>query len=94
MKDKLPNIYKGSDIRSNNKKTYYSSEKVSVDRKKPSVKLQDLFASPSFIFNIRVLIKTKNENYDTKIAGKMGNNIITVDNKVIPIREIIDIELI
>ena len=94
MKDKLPNIYKGSDIRNNNKKTYYSNEKPSIERKKPSVKLQDLFASPSFIFNIRVLIKTKEENYNTRIAGKMGNNIITVDNKVIPIRDIIDIQLI
>lgn len=54
-------------------------------------KIRKLFKSSRYIFNINVLIKTDKKDYDTKIAGKVKNSLVTVDNEVIPIIEINDI---
>lgn len=99
--DKLPEIFKvqlkkGVD---NNDKVYYSSLANINNKNKTyfnnndsiNTKLRKLFNNGSYIFNIKVIIKTKNNSYDTKIAGKLGDRIITIDNKIIPINEIIDI---
>ena len=53
--------------------------------------IRKLFKSSRYIFNINVLIKTDKKDYDTKIAGKVKNSLVTVDNEVIPIIEINDI---
>ena len=54
-------------------------------------KIKKLFKSSRYIFNINVLIKTDKKDYDTKIAGKVKNSLVTVDNDIIPIIEINDI---
>lgn len=54
-------------------------------------KIRKLFKSSRYIFNINVLIKTDKKDYDTKVAGKVKNSLVTVDNEVIPIVEINDI---
>ena len=54
-------------------------------------KLDKLFNTNGYIFNINVKIITDNKTYDTKIANKIGNNIITLDNDVINISDIKDI---
>lgn len=101
MKKELPKIFK-KDVNSNhthNKKVYYSSEKenlvrsttIKEDKSSVEEKIRKLFKSSRYIFNINVLIKTDKKDYDTKIAGKVKNSLVTVDNDVIPIIEINDI---
>ena len=105
MNKGLPKIFKKNVDNSHchNKKVYYTSE----DKVEPAVKenqknnttslttveekIRKLFKSSRYVFNINVLIKTDKKDYDTKIAGKVKNSIVTVDNEVIPIVEINDI---
>lgn len=54
-------------------------------------KLDKLFNTNGYVFNTDVKIITDNKTYDTKIANKVGNNIITLDNDVINISDIKDI---
>lgn len=104
MKKDLPEIFKNSiDSKHNhNKRIYYANN--NLERKKNSNednqsetfftvedKIKKLFKSSRYIFNINVLIKTDKKDYDTKIAGKIKNSLVTVDNEVIPIIEINDI---
>lgn len=92
--------------RSNNKKVYYTSENETkkIDKNKRNTvsnydenlltvedKIRKLFKSSRYIFNINVIIKTDKKDYDTKVAGKIKNSLVTVDNDVIPIVEINDI---
>ena len=107
MKKELPQIFKNKIDASHNhnKKVYYTSENGSINSIKNTQaissnqeqlltveeKIRKLFKSSRYIFNIPVLIKTNQKDYDTKIAGKMKNSLVTVDNDVIPIIEINDI---
>lgn len=54
-------------------------------------KLDKLFNTNGYIFNINVKIITDNKTYNTKIANRIGNNIITMDNDIICIKTIKDI---
>lgn len=105
MRKELPQIFKKSvdSTHTHNKKVYYGSEinqKENVKIIKNNIKndsfsvedkIRKLFKSSRYIFNINVLIKTDKKDYDTKIAGKVKNSLVTVDNEVIPIIEINDI---
>ena len=51
-------------------------------------KLEKLFNTNGYVFNTDVKIITNNKNYDTKIAGRVGNNIITLDNDIINVKDI------
>lgn len=54
-------------------------------------KIRKLLKSSRYIFNIEVEIKTSKKTYNTKIAGKVKNSLVTVDGEVIPIVDIEDI---
>ena len=54
-------------------------------------KLQILFNTPGYIFNTNVKIITNDKVYQTKIAGKVNNHLITMDNDIISISSIKDI---
>lgn len=104
MKKELPEIFKNKidTSRSNNKKVYYTSENEKKKNEKTvsdyndnlltvEDKIRKLFKSSRYIFNINVVIKTDKKDYDTRVAGKIKNSLVTVDNEVIPIVEINDI---
>ena len=78
-----------------NKKTYYSY------LEKPFIKdnnteedidvlefLNKLSNNGSYVFSKRVTIITNNKTYNTRVAGKIGNKIITLDNDSIDINDI------
>ncbi len=96
MKKDLPGLYKGHANKEINKKVYYSWDKDDNDirNSRATTSIDSLLNSGSYIFNTKVLIKTKNKNYETRIAGKMGNKIITFDNDAITISEIVDIKIL
>lgn len=82
----------------NNKKSYYSflDDKLNIEREvktpeSPIDFINNLSKSGSYIFGKDVVIITKTGRYETRIAGKLGNRIITMDNKSININEIIKI---
>jgi len=96
MNKKIPNIFKKNVTKDHiNNKTVSSVRKEipnkKTDNKSVSEKLNKLFKSNRYVFNIGVIIKTKKKDYDTKIIGKIKNSIITMEDDVIPIIEIEDI---
>ena len=100
MKKELPRLYKNDNICDikNNKKMCYAGENTLIKKSKENhyvddnltveEKLKKLFRSSRYIFNIGVIIETKRNTYDTKIAGQVKNSIVTVEGEVIPIIEI------
>ena len=53
--------------------------------------MNKLAKSGSYIFNKDVIIVTKDKKYETRIAGKLGDRIVTLDNDSININDIIKI---
>lgn len=88
-----PNINKKL---TNNKVSYYSF----IEEKVPDVNKNNNYndfrvnkiTSNNYIFNVDVLIKTRNDEVKTKISGKMGSNIITSDGRIINTADIIEIK--
>lgn len=88
MKKDLPELYKGTISHEVNNSIYYSSGETKERSGGKSVTINELFSNYSYIFKLDVIIKTLVKEYHTKIAGKIGDNIITLDNDVIPVNEI------
>lgn len=55
-------------------------------------KIQDIFSSPKYVYKADVSITTKDKKITKKIVGKNNNNLITIENELIPISDIVDIE--
>lgn len=56
-------------------------------------KIEKLLNRNGYIFNVDVSIITKEKKYNTKIAGKVNNHLITLDNDIININDIIELEI-
>lgn len=100
--DKKPEIFKPNIGNvNNNKKAYYSfledrlnirEEKDDYDNGESVIDfINKLSKSGSYIFSKDVVIITKDKKYETRIAGKLGDNIVTLDNDSIRIDEIVKI---
>ena len=63
-------------------------EKLSIDDK-----INTLISLPKYLYNIDLLIMTDKDKMETKIIGKNSKHLITFDNKLIPIEEIVGIEI-
>lgn len=107
MDKKLPKVFQNKidkDV-SNNDKYYYSANKTNDNNIKESVnkkvikpkninkKINEIFASPTYVYKANVEITTKNSTITTKIIGRNKSYLITMDNKTIPIDSITDINL-
>ncbi len=69
----------------------FKKEIISDDNLSIYEKIDNLFKRNGYIFNVDVKIITNKKEYDTKIAGKMNNHLITLDNDIINISDIKDI---
>ena len=83
----------------NNKEFYHFTgnnelEFIDVSRVDIKSKLNDIFLSYNFVYkrNIEVILKNGSKTYEDVIAVK-DDNLITLDNKKIPINDILDIKL-
>ena len=91
----------------NNKEVFDSSkEEIEIIDKKEEKKLNknindnrdvvdkitELLNTNGYVFNINVLIKTKDNEYNTHIASVINNHIITLDNDIINLDDVIDIK--
>ena len=97
MKD-LPKVYHNKiDKRlDNNRSVFYSSntyeENTVNDTKTILQKINDIFSSPNYVYKANVEITLKDKKVTKRIIGRNKNYIITMDNDLIPITDIIDIK--
>ena len=98
MKD-LPNVFKNNNNKSftNNKSVYYSTKKEEVNSIRSSSKnvlqkINDIFASPNYVYKANVEISLKDKRVTKRIIGRNKDFLITMDNTLIPIRDIVDIK--
>ncbi|NLL45137.1 MAG: hypothetical protein GX247_05695 [Mollicutes bacterium] len=108
MEKKLPKMFvnKIDKELNNNKKVYYSkSNNIEKEEKKEinenwldlsnktvKEKLDAIFNSPSYVYQASVDITLKSGTISKKVIGKSLTHIITMDDELIPIDEIIDID--
>ena len=107
MNKKLPKVFQNKidkDV-SNNNKFYYSANKTNesdvkenlnkkeIKPKNINKKINEIFASPTYVYKANVEITTKDSTITTKVIGRNKSYLITMDNKTIPIDNIIDIKL-
>lgn len=101
MNKKLPKVFANpiTNKINNNRNVYYSSDRNlenNVESKKivESIdsKINRLFKSSKYVYKVDVEITTANGTSKHKIIGKNKNNLITLDNSLIPISTIIDIK--
>ena len=99
MGKKLPEVFHNSINKklSNNNDIFYSKDDTNMveekkDRKNIRKKINDIFSSSDYVYKANVKITTSDNSFETKIIGKNKNYLITLDNKIIPIEDIIDIE--
>lgn len=102
MKKDLPKVYANKIERKlcNNSKSFcLSKDHVEIEETKKekiniTKKIKDIFNSHNYIYKIEVEIETINGKYIKKVIGKNKDNLITIENELIPIKEIIDIKKI
>lgn len=91
---KLPELYKNlnSKPRDNNKKVYYMGLE---DRTSQTTSIEDeldsIFHTLGYSYNIPVEIKTITNTYHTSLVAKTKENVLTIDNQIIPIKDIVQI---
>ena len=97
---KLKKVFKNEINKTiNNNKTvcYLKNEKVEEVIEDSTVDVQSIldsiFSGIGYSYNIPVIIKTSSKTYDTSLITKSSLNVITLDNEVIPISDIISIEI-
>lgn len=78
----------------NNEKVYYSNGKIKEKLSKIDVKKQinEIFKSNDFVYKADVIITLKNKTIKTTIIGRNNTSLITMDNEIIKISEILDIK--
>ena len=101
MEKKLPKVFHNKIDKplNNNNKYFYSSEIIKKEQPTPNIdnksvrkKINEIFAAPNYIYKANVTIKLSNKTLNERIIGRNKNYLITMDNKTIPIDDIIDIE--
>ena len=104
MEKKLPEIFHNKIDKKleNNKSVFYSRENESRVQKENNEyskenklniyqKINQIFSSPNYVYKADVFIKLRDKEITTKIIGRNENFLITMDNQLIPITDIIDI---
>lgn len=102
--NKLPKVYvnKKSSKSVNNEEVFYSNQKQNLKVKNEETikvnnlliqkKINDIFSSPNFVYKVKVnvVLKDGGEKVLTLIA-KTNDSVLTIDDKVIPIKDILRI---
>ncbi len=92
---KLPKLYKNEitkNISNNKKYCYLQNENVKED-KTITEKIENIFNGIGYSYNIPVTIKTKDKEYNTSLVSKTKNNLVTLDNEIIKIEDILSLEI-
>ena len=95
--DKLPKVFANpiNKVFNNYQNEYKGSINYTRNIKKNiNNELNKIFSSKNHIAKSRVRITLPNEVLITDIIGKTNNNVLTMDNRLIKISDILDIEKI
>lgn len=104
MEKKLPKIYANridKDINNNDKVAYSKNDQFREVKEQNTTlnfeksinqKISDIFNSPRYVYKADVDITLKDKKIKVKLVGKNNNKLITLDNELIPIDDIIDIK--
>lgn len=89
----LPKVFQNPNINLEKKKT---NNNIDIKKEKVSyydiyTKINKLFKSPNYIYKIKVLIKTKDEEKEEILIGKTSKYLLTINNEKIQIKDILDI---
>lgn len=97
MNNDLPSVYANKiDKEINNTQEVYYENRGSLtnkDNRSVKRKINDIFTSPNFVYKKDVKIVTDKGILYKTIVGINNNHILTMDNEVVNIDEIIDIEV-
>ena len=99
MKD-LPKVFQNNVNKEfkNNNNVFYSRNSIIQNEVKDSKtilqKINDIFSSPNYVYKANVEITLKDKKITKRIIGRNKNYIITMDNMLIPITDIVDIKSI
>lgn len=97
MKD-LPKVFHNKVDKkfNNNRSVFYSNntyEDSDVrDSRTTLQKINEIFSSPNYVYKANVEITLKDKKVTKRIIGRNKNYIITMDNDLIPITDILDIK--
>lgn len=102
MEKKLPKVFANKiDKELNNNETVYynKNEERKIEEKEPltsvltvNQKINQIFSSARYVYKADVIITTKNGKVNKRIIGRNRNELITMDNEVINVNDILDIE--
>lgn len=91
MKKELPRIYKGDVKYTNNLRSSHGLKEEKV--KNPQQLINEMFKKNE-IYRQDVEIETNKDKFITKIIGRTSEHVITINNAVIKIDDIIDLKLL
>ena len=97
MKD-LPKVFHNKIDKkfNNNRSVFYSNnsyeENRTVDTRTVLQKINEIFSSPNYVYKANVEITLRDKKITKRIIGRNKNYIITMDNDLIPISDIVDIK--
>ena len=102
MEKKLPKVFANKIDKElkNNETIYYNKNEERKIEEKESLssiltvnqKINQIFSSTRYVYKADVIITTKNGKMNKRIIGRNRNELITMDNEVINVNDIIDIE--
>lgn len=94
---KLPKLYRNNiskPIKNNKEVCYLNKEEV---RQMPTQSIEEtlseIFNGIGYSYNIPVVITTKDKTYHTSIVTKTKQAILTLENEIIPRKDIIEIKI-
>ena len=92
----LPKVFHNSSNKSftNNKEVFYSKDNTEKDIKTIYQKINDIFSSPNYIYKANVEISLKDKTITKRIIGRNKEYLITMDNDLIKISDILDIKTV
>ncbi len=104
MNKKIPKVFanKVDKYAGNNERVFYSEKNNNItlnsddskyETKNIYQKINDIFNSPNYIYKADVEIKLKDKVVSKRIVGKNMTHLITMENELIPISDILDISI-
>lgn len=104
MEKKLPKVYANKiEGKTGNNEDVYCSFDTKTERtvltsnklkgKNVNQKLNEIFTSANYIYKADVKLTLKDSTVTKRIVGRNATHLITIDNELIPLSDIIDVEL-
>ena len=99
MNKDLPNVFPGEigeDVQNTQEVFYQKNEtrEVKEDNLSITAKINRIFNSPNYIYKQDVLLKTSNGEVRKTIIGRTPTTLLTMENEVINISDLIDIKTV